>query len=325
MNTTDALPVLATLALPPALLEAARAKGLELLGPLHQTDPAAFATRADGIAAVLASADAVVDAALMDQLPNLRLVSVIGVGYDGVDVAAARTRGVAVTHTPGVLDDDVADLALGLMLAVARQIPAADRFVREGRWPQGPMPVARRLSGARCGLVGMGRIGQAIAQRAAAFQMEIAYTARGPKSDLPYAFVPDVRALAGRSDVLVVVTPGGAATRHLIGADVLRALGPQGVLVNVARGSVVDEAALIEALEQGLIAGAGLDVFEDEPHVPERLRALPNAVLTPHVGSATAQTRQAMAGLALGNLVALRQGLPLLTPVPECRAGAAVC
>jgi len=155
--------------------------------------------------------------------------------------------------------------------------------------------------------------------------MEIAYTARGPKSDLPYAFVPDVRALAGRSDVLVVVTPGGAATRHLIGADVLRALGPQGVLVNVARGSVVDEAALIEALEQGLIAGAGLDVFEDEPHVPERLRALPNAVLTPHVGSATAQTRQAMAGLALGNLVALRQGLPLLTPVPECRAGAAVC
>jgi lactate dehydrogenase-like 2-hydroxyacid dehydrogenase len=323
-ETSGALPVLTTLALPPALIEAARAKGLDLLGPLHRTDPAAFAACARSITAVLTSADAAVDAALMDQLPRLRLVSVIGVGYDGVDVAAARARGVVVTHTPDVLNDDVADLALGLMLAVVRQIPAADRFVREGCWPQGPMPVARKLSGARCGLVGMGRIGQAIAQRAAAFQMEIAYTARAPKNDLPYLFEPDLRALAGRSDVLVVITPGGAATRHLIDAEVLRALGPQGVLINVARGSVVDEAALIDALEQGAIAGAGLDVFEDEPRVPERLRALPHVVLTPHVGSATAQTRQAMAGLALGNLVTLRMGQPPLTPVPECRATAGV-
>ena len=248
----------------------------------------------------------------------------MGVGYDGIDVAAAKARGVVVTHTPDVLNDDVADLAIGLMLCAARQLPAADRYVRAVQWQRsGPMPLARKLSGARVGLVGMGRIGQAIAQRAAGFNMTIAYTARNPRPALPYAYWPSAEALAEVSDFLVVITPGGAATRKLIDAKVLAALGrsspAKGILVNVARGSVVDEAALIDALEQGVIAGAGLDVFENEPHVPERLRALPQVVLSPHIGSATGQTRQAMADLAFDNLHAKFSGQPLPTPVPECR------
>jgi lactate dehydrogenase-like 2-hydroxyacid dehydrogenase len=218
----------------------------------------------------------------------------------------------------------VADLAIGLMLCTARQLPLADRYVRDGRWPTGPMPLARKLSGSRVGIVGMGRIGQAIAQRAQAFGMAIAYTARSAKAALPFRYVSSVLALAAESDFLVVITPGGAATRQMINAEVLAALGgssaQKGILVNVARGSVVDEAALIDALERGVIAGAGLDVFEAEPNVPERLRALPQAVLTPHVGSATGQTRQAMADLAFNNLAAHLAGKPVLTPVPECAA-----
>jgi lactate dehydrogenase-like 2-hydroxyacid dehydrogenase len=247
----------------------------------------------------------------------------MGVGYDGIDVAAAKARGVVVTHTPGVLNDDVADLAIGLMLCAARQLPAADRYVREGRWPSGPMPLARKMSGARLGLVGMGRIAQAIATRAAAFGMPIAYTARSAKPGLPYSYLPTPAALAAQSDFLMVITPGGAGTRKLINAEVLAALGSssphKGILINVARGSVVDEAALIDALEQGVIAGAALDVFEDEPRVPERLRALPQVVLAPHIGSATQATRQAMADLAFGNLREHFAGRPLLSPVPECQ------
>jgi lactate dehydrogenase-like 2-hydroxyacid dehydrogenase len=165
----------------------------------------------------------------------------------------------------------------------------------------------------------MGRIGKAIAQRALAFGMGVAYTARSAKAELPYKFHPTAEALAAESDFLVIITPGGAGTKHMINAAVLKALGKKGILVNVARGSVVDEAALIEALEQGVIGGAGLDVFENEPHVPERLRALPHVVLVPHIGSATTSTRQAMANLALANLEAHFAGQPLKTPVPECR------
>jgi hypothetical protein len=213
----------------------------------------------------------------------------------------------------------VADLALGLMLSASRQLPAADRFVRNGQWLQVNMPLARKMSGARLGIVGMGRIGQAIAQRALGFNMGIAYTARSAKSALPYAYHPSAEALAANVDFLVVITPGGAGTRHLINAAVLKALGPKGFLVNVARGSVVDEQALIEALEAGTIAGAGLDVFEDEPRVPQRLLDLHKVVLTPHIGSATAATRQAMADLAFNNLAAHLGGRPVLTPVPECQ------
>ena len=287
---------------------------------LHQTDAAALADAAPRIRAIVGSGESKITAELIAQLPALQIISIMGVGYDGVDVAAAKARNVMVTHTPNVLNDDVADLALGLMLAAARQLPAADRYVRNGDWIGGPMPLALKVSGARLGLVGMGRIGQAIAQRAAAFGMPIAYTARSAKAALPYRYLPDARSLATESDFLVVITPGGEGTRKLIDAAVLQALGPQGILVNVARGSVVDEAALVEALESGTIAGAGLDVFENEPHVPERLRALPHVVLAPHIGSATGQTRQAMADLAFDNLRALFAGESVPTPVPECRA-----
>ncbi|MBK9363943.1 MAG: 2-hydroxyacid dehydrogenase [Rubrivivax sp.] len=291
---------------------------------LHETDPAAFERIAPQIRAIAASGESRVSAELIARLPALELISVMGVGYDGVDVAAAKARGVTVTHTPNVLNDDVADLAIGLALCAARQLPQADRWVRSGDWAaKGPMPLARKLSGGRLGLVGMGRIGQAIATRAQAFGMAIAYTSRSAKA-VPYRYLPDAKALAAESDVLVVITPGGAATRKLIDADVLAALGKgrgEGILVNVARGSVVDEAALIDALERGVIAGAGLDVFENEPNVPERLRAIAQVVLAPHIGSATGATRQAMADLAHGNLQAHFAGQPLLTPTPEYQGG----
>lgn len=290
---------------------------------LHQTDPQALAAVAPQIRGIAASGDSKVSAELIAQLPALELISVMGVGYDGIDVAAAKARGVTVTHTPDVLNDDVADLALALMLACARQIPLADRHVREGRWLQGNLPLGRKLSGARLGLVGMGRIGQAIAKRAAAFDMPIAYTTRTPRPEVPWRHVASVEALAEQSDYLVLIVPGGAATRHLVNAPVLAALGrsspAKGVLVNVARGSVVDEAALVQALADGVIAGAGLDVFEDEPRVPAALAAMPNVVLSPHIGSATQATRQAMADLAFGNLQAHFAGRACLTPVPECR------
>jgi len=288
---------------------------------LHETDPAAFAAVAPRIRGIAASGESKVSGGLIAQLPALEIISVMGVGYDGIDVAAAKARGVQVTHTPNVLNDDVADLAIGLMLCAARQLPAADRYVRAGDWAaKGPMPLARKMSGARLGLVGMGRIGQAIAHRAAGFGMPIAYTARSAKADLPYRYFPTAAALAAESDFLVVITPGGAGTRRLIDAEVLAALGPKGILVNVARGSVVDEAALVDALERGLIGGAGLDVFENEPHVPDRLKALPHVVLVPHIGSATGQTRQAMADLAAANLAAHFAGQTLLSPVPEMQA-----
>jgi hydroxypyruvate reductase len=274
----------------------------------------------EAIRAVCGSGESKVPAELIAQLPALEVVSIMGVGYDGVDVAAAKARGILVTHTPDVLNDDVADLALALALNIARRIPQADRYVRDGRWAQqGPMPLATKLSGARLGLVGMGRIGQAIAERARAFGMSVAYTARSAKPNLPYTFHDQVTALAAQSDFLVVITPGGAGTRKLIDAKVLAALGPKGYLVNVARGSVVDEAALIAALQAGTIAGAALDVFENEPQVPEALRALDNVVLVPHIGSATVATRQAMANLAFENLRAFFAGEKPPTPVPECR------
>ncbi len=296
---------------------------------LHlQADAAAFDAVAPHIRAISASGESRVDAALIARLPALEIISVMGVGYDGIDVAAARARGITVTHTPDVLNDDVADLALALMLATTRRIPQADAHVRSGRWAaDGPMPLARKLSGSRLGLLGIGRIGQAIAQRAQAFGMTVAYHARSRRAELPWDFEADAAALAARSDLLVVITPGGAATRHLVDARVLAALGRSsaagGILINVARGSVVDEAALIDALERGVIPAAGLDVFADEPNVPERLRALPQVVLSPHIGSATQDTRQAMADLTLANLAAHFAGQALPSPVPECRDPAA--
>jgi len=284
---------------------------------IHVSDPARFAEVAPRIRGIVANGEAKVSRELIAQLPALEMITVFGVGYDGVDVTAARERGIPVTHTPGVLNDDVADLAMGLLLSVARRIPQADRFIRDGGWPKGPMPLARKLSGSKLGIVGIGRIGQAIAERALAFRMSVSYTARSERSQLGYTYYPDAASLAAAVDFLVVITPGGAATRGMIDAKVLKALGPDGYLVNVARGSVIDQDALIAALQDGTIAGAGLDVFVDEPNVPDALRAMSNVVLTPHIGSGTRQTREAMGQLTFDNLHAHFAGRPLLTPVPD--------
>ena len=286
----------------------------------HVTDPAAFAALAPRIVGVAGTGEASVPRSLLSQLPHAKVVSVFGVGYDGVDVQAAIEHGIPVTHTPDVLTDDVADLAMGLVLSVGRAIPQADKFVRAGQWPNGPIALARKVSGARMGIVGMGRIGKAIAKRASGFGMSIAYTARTEKPDSGYRFFASTAALAAQVDFLVVITPGGAGTHHLINAEVLKALGPRGFLINVARGSVVDEQALIQALQNGTIAGAGLDVFANEPQVPEALWSMGNVVLTPHMASATTETRQAMADLAFANMQAGISGQPLRTPVPECMA-----
>ena len=311
---SDKAEVLAVAPLMPFLMESLRAE-YTVHDRIHVSDPAAFAAVAPRIRAVVANGEAKVPRDLMAQLPALEMISVFGVGYDGVDVPAAHERGVPVTNTPEVLNDDVADLALGLLLSIARRIPQADRFVREGEWTKGPFALSRKVTGARIGIVGMGRIGQAIAHRALAFQMDVSYTARSPRSNVPYTYYPDAAALAAAVDFLVVITPGGAATRGMIDAKVLQALGPQGYLVNVARGSVVDQPALVAALQNGVIAGAALDVFVDEPNVPAELRSMPNVVLTPHVGSGTRQTREAMAMLTFNNLRAHFAGQPLLTPV----------
>jgi len=281
----------------------------------HIREPQVFGR----VRALVGGGEGKIDAGYMALFPALELIAVCGVGYDGIDVAAAKKRGIMVTHTPNVLNDDVADLAMGLLLSVARKIPAADRFTRNADWLDGPFQLTRKLSGAKLGMVGMGRIGQAIAKRALAFDMDIAYFARHALPELPYTFVPDLIALAAQSDYLLVITPGGAATKNLINAPVLAALGPQGFLVNVARGSVVDQAVLIEALKKKMIAGAALDVYVDEPNVPTDLRKLDNVVLTPHMASGTVETRKAMSALTMDNLNAHMAGLPVKTPVPECK------
>jgi lactate dehydrogenase-like 2-hydroxyacid dehydrogenase len=252
---------------------------------------------------------------LMRALPKLEIVSVMGVGVDAVDLAQARARGIAVTNTPDVLNDDVADLGIALLLMTARHLALSDRYVRDGRWKRlGNQALATKVSGKRLGIVGMGRIGKVVARRAAAFDMDISYHARN-QADVPYRYVPDLVAMARAVDFMIVIVPGGPATKGLIGAEVIAALGPQGILVNVSRGSVVDEPALVAALVSGALGGAGLDVFADEPNVPEALLGLDNVVLAPHVGSGTNETRGAMADLVVNNLRAHLSGGKLLTPV----------
>ncbi len=250
-------------------------------------------------------------AEMLDRLPALEIVAINGVGYDGLDLDALRARGVRVSTTPDVLTEDVADLAIGLMLAVQRRIAANDALVRRGGWK---VPLGRHASGRRIGIFGMGKIGAAIAERAAPFARELLYTARSAKP-VRWRHVPDIATLAEESDVLILAAPGTAATAHVVDAAVLDKLGPAGVLVNVARGSLVDEDALVTALRTGKIAGAGLDVFANEPNVPETLRSMEQVVLAPHQGSATVETRAAMAALVLANLDAHFAGEPLLTPL----------
>lgn len=275
----------------------------------------ALAARGQDVLAVATGGQRPLDAALMDLLPDLQIIASFGVGYDSVDVEAADQRGVVVTNTPGVLDDEVADTAMGLLLMSVRELGRAERYLRAGRWPSGPYPLTpTTVAGRRLGVLGLGRIGEAIARRAEAFGMTIGYHNRHEK-DVPYRYYRSLVEMADDVDTLVVVTPGGAATHHLVDAEVLRALGGDGVLVSVGRGSVVDQAALVEALRGGVILGAGLDVYEDEPHVPPELLELQNAVLLPHVGSASVPTRRAMGQLVVDNLSTWFETGRALTPV----------
>ncbi len=301
--------------LPPFMMNALQQADFIVHDHTHIKDPGALSK----VTALVGTASAKVDKKLLTMVPNVKLVAICGVGYDGVDVAIAKEKGVVVTHTPGVLTDDVADLALGLLLSIGRRIPQADKFVRNGDWVSDTFAMTHKVTGARIGIVGMGRIGRAIAKRAAAFDMRIAYTGREAKADVPYTFFSTVPALAAEVDYLVVAVPGGDGTKNLIGPSVLQALGSKGYLINIARGTVVDQPALVQALKDKQIAGAALDVFWDEPLVDPELRRLHNVVLTPHIASGTEETRRDMAALTLENLLAFYQKRPLPTPVPECQ------
>ncbi len=256
-----------------------------------------------------------IDGATLAKIPQVKLVSCFGVGVDAIDLAYCKEHGITVTNTPDVLTDDVADLAVALMLASLRKVAEADRFVRAGKWLKGSLPLATSVAGRKVGIVGMGRIGQAIADRCRAFKTEIGYF--GPrKKPVEGQFFADLVELAVWSDVLIAACPGGEATRGLVSGKVLEALGPQGHFVNISRGSVVEQPALVSLLVAGKLGGAGLDVFDDEPRVPSELLTLDSVVLQPHQGSGTAQTRQAMGDLTAGNVDAFFAGKTLLTPLP---------
>ena len=261
-------------------------------------------------------------AELMDFLPNLALISCLGSGYEGVDIAAAMQRGIMVTHSPAANAGAVAELAMALLLAANRQILAADKFVREGLWRRNALagiPVARGLEGCRIGIYGYGAIGAKIAARCAAFEAEIAYHSRSEKPDVGYDFHQTLQSLADWADILMVAVRADASNRHAVDANVMRALGPEGILVNISRGSVVDEAALIALLRSGELGGAGLDVFEHEPMVPDALKAVPQVVMTPHLGGATRQARAAMEDLVLANITAFFAGRAVPAPIPEMK------
>jgi lactate dehydrogenase-like 2-hydroxyacid dehydrogenase len=281
----------------------------------EETDQASFlAAHAGQIEGVVTGGHLGIPPALMAALPALRIVSINGVGFDKVDLEAARARGIRVTNTPDVLTDDVADLAVGLTITLLRCLPHAHAHVIAGKWPKAEMPLARKVSGKRFGIMGLGRIGQAVAKRLAAFDGTIGYTDEGDRPG-GYTRYPSLEALAAASDVLVICAAASPATRRLVGRAVFDALGPNGALVNVARGSIVDEPELVLALQEGRLGAAALDVFEDEPNVPSALFAMDNVVLTPHVASATEETRTAMGQLMMDNLAAHFAGRPLPTPV----------
>ena len=255
------------------------------------------------------------NAELIAALPHLEIISCYGVGTDAIDLAAAKARNIRVTNTPDVLTRDVADMALALILASLRKIPQGDAYVRAGKWPSKNMDLVTSLTGKTVGIFGFGRIGRAVARRAAAFETHIAYSGRAPVPGVAHTFYPDAVSLAKASDVLVITVAGGPSTKNLINTDVFEALGPQGLLVNVARGTVVDETALIDALSKGVIGGAALDVFWNEPHIDARLLEFPNVLVQPHHSSGTAETRKAMGQLVRDNLAAHFAGRALLTPV----------
>ncbi|WP_091576272.1 2-hydroxyacid dehydrogenase [Mesorhizobium qingshengii] len=280
-----------------------------------QDKDALISSHSDAIRAIATRGELGASAALMAKLPKLEIVSCYGMGTDAIDLAYAREKSIRVTNTPDVLTEDVADIGIGLLLAVARQIPQADAYVRDGNWCKANMPLVTRVYGKRLGIVGMGRIGKAVARRAAAFDCEIAYFGTRKHHELPYDFIGDLVELARRSEFLMVTLAGGESTRNIVNAEVLAALGPDGILINIARGSTVDETSLLAALESGAIKGAGLDVFWNEPTIDERFGKLSNVVLQPHHGSGTVETRKAMGQLVRDNLAAHFGGRTLLTPV----------
>ena len=274
------------------------------------------APRVRGMA--VAATEERVDGAFMTRFPRLEIVSSFGVGYDHVDARWAGAHGITVTNTPDVLTEEVADTALGLLLCTVREFPLAERYLRAGKWVQKNYPLSKAtLRDRTVGMVGMGRIGQAIARRLAAMQVPVVYHSRRPAAHVPYRHYPKLIDMARDVDVLMVITPGGAETKNLIDAQVLEALGPDGILINMSRGSVVDEPALIKALQQKTVLSAGLDVFAREPEVPAELIAMDHVVLFPHLGSASVATREKMDQLVVDNLLAWAAGKPPLTPVSE--------
>jgi lactate dehydrogenase-like 2-hydroxyacid dehydrogenase len=298
----------------------AKAPGLTLHRAWTATDHDAFvasvAPKVRAIAAVAGHGP--VDSKIMSRFPKLEIVSSFGVGYDHIDAKWAGEHGIIVTNTPDVLNEEVADTALGLLLCTVRHLPQAERYLRAGNWPKhGDYQLTPSLRDRTVGIVGMGRIGKAIARRLDAMKVPVVYHTRRHVADVPYKHYPNLLEMARDADVLLVITPGGAATRNLVNADVLKALGPQGILVNVARGSVVDEEALIAALKNKTILTAGLDVYAKEPHVPDELMKMDNVVLLPHVGSASHATRRAMDELVANNIISWFSGKGPLTPVAE--------
>ena len=288
--------------------------------PIEAKDPDALlkeiAPRIRGIAVAYTANK--IDGAFMSRFPKLELVASFGVGYDHVDAKWAGEHGIVVTNTPDVLNEEVADTALGLLLCTLREFPQADRYLRAGKWLKGGYPLSQAtLRGRTIGIVGMGRIGKAIGRRLEAFGVPVVYHSRNPQAGVTYKYYPKLVDMAREVDTLMVIVPGGAATKNLIDAEVLKALGPNGVLINMARGSVVDEPALIKALKDRTIFSAGLDVFVNEPQVPQELIDMDHIVLFPHLGSASAATRQAMDQLVVDNLKAWFAGKAPLTPVPE--------
>lgn len=269
------------------------------------------------IRGVAAGGHSPINETLLGKLPALEIVAAFGVGYDQIDAKWAGSNGIVVTNTPDVLTDEVADLTIGLLISTVRRIPAAERHLRDGKWPSGAFPLTSSLRDRKIGILGLGRIGKAIAKRLQAFGLPISYYGRHKQDGVEYPYVADPVELARQVDVLISVIPGGKATEKTIGAAVFEALGPDGIFLNVGRGTVVDEAALIEALKSNKIQAAGLDVYADEPNVPEELIAQENTVLLPHVASGTVHTRNAMGQLVVDNLVSWFDGRGAVTPVAE--------
>lgn len=301
---------------PPA--DAELAARYEVLQYWKAADPQAFLREhADSIEVIATSANIGCKAEVIAALPKLRAICSWGVGYDSIDVETAQSRNVVISNTPDVLNDCVADLAWGLMIAAARNIAWGDRFVRANHWENkvGSLTLGTRVSGKKLGIVGLGRIGEAIARRGLGFDMEVAYHNRRARTDVAYTYVDSLVGLAKWSDFLVIATVGGASTRGLINEPVLRALGPKGILVNIARGTVIDEPAMVSVLAEGALGGAGLDVFDKEPKVPDALKTMNNVVLMPHVASATHETRRAMTDCLLDNLTSFFTKGRVITPI----------